>query len=297
MNNLVIFKVTAPVEVALKKLAKANIAVFKLKKQGSVITFGVYREYTEKVFAIFKHPCYNVCVVKQSSAVRLARFLKKRFGLVAGAVLFCTLAFLSGSMVLRVKVTGNGSYLSHEIASIASSCGVKPFTLCRNMDVPSLQAKVMALPGVNFCSVQRSGAYLIIDVHTEAEHTLRSQSGPLKATVTGEVYRIVAICGTAERGVGDSVTAGDTLIGNYYLTASGESANCLAVGFAEIKVTANISLFYNEESEENAEDALKATALYSDKVIEKSCKASPYEDGVKYDVAFSYLVTVSINME
>ena len=297
MNNLVIFRVTANAEVALKKLAKANIAVYKLKKHGLTITFGVTEEYTEKVFAIFKHPCYNICVVKQSSAVRLAAFLKKRFGLVAGAALFCTLAFLSGSMVLSVKVTGNGSYLSNEVTSIADSCGVKPFSLSRNMDIPSLQAKVMALPGVNFCSVQRAGAYLIIDVHTEEENVLKAQSSPLKADVSGEVYRIVAICGTAEKAVGERVNAGDVLIGAYCVTAGGESVSCLAVGFAELKVTATVSLYYDEESDENAEDALKCTSLYSDKVLEKSCKASPCDGGVKYDVTFCYLVTVAINME
>ena len=93
------------------------------------------------------------------------------------------------------------------------------------------------------------------------------------------------------------VKEGETLIGAYYLTDSGESVKCLAVGFAEIKVTANVSLYYGEDSEDNMEAALNSTALYSDKVLEKSCKVSPYEDGVKYDVTFSYLVTVAINME
>ena len=297
MNNLVIFSVTAPAEVALKKLAKANIPVYRLKKQGNTLTFGVSHEYLEKVFAIFKHSCYNVRVVKQSSAFRFARFIKRRFGFVVGAVMFCTLAVLSGSVIIRVKVTGNGSYLSREITSIAQSCGVKPFTFCRNMDVPSIQAKVMALPNVSFCSVQRSGAYLVIDVHTETEQTVETKSSPLKATLSGEVYRIVAICGTAERAEGESVSVGDVLIGAYYLTAEGERVSCLAVGFADIAVKASISLYYQTESEESEKDALAATALYSDRVLEKSFKVSPFEEGFKYEVTFRYLVTVAVNME
>ena len=297
MNNTVEFSITCPPETALKKLTKANIAVYKLKKHGSTLTFGVLQEYTEKVFAIFSHPCYNITIKRNSPKARAAAFIKRRFGLVVGAVVFTAAAIASGNVVMRIKVTGNGAYLGGQIMSIARECGAREWTTCRKMDAPLLQAKILALPDVNFCSVQREGAYLIIDVRTEEEHTSKVNYTPLKSSVSGEVYRIVAICGTAEKVQGDKVSAGDVLIGAYELNENGESTSCLAVGFAEITAQASLSLYYDKESDENAKEALKAAALYSDRIISQSYTVAPCDGGVKYDVTFSYINTVAINME
>ncbi|MDE6557703.1 MAG: sporulation protein YqfD [Clostridia bacterium] len=297
MNNIVEFEVTASPETALKKLAKADIAVYKLKKHGSKLHFGVSQEYVEKVFAIFSHSCYNTVIRKKSAKMRLISFMKVRFGLVAGAVIFAAAAFLSGNTVLRIKVIGNGAYLEEQVIAIAAECGAKEWSACRNLDAPLLQSRVMALSGVSFCSVQRDGAYLLIDVHTEEEHSSKLDFEPLKADIDGEVYRIVAICGTAERQAGDKVAAGDVLIGAYELSEEGEGNPCIAVGFAEISVKASVSLVFDKESEENTEAALKAATLYSERVLERSYKVSPCEGGVTYDVQFTYIKTVAINME
>lgn len=284
-------------ETALKKLSKANIAVYKLKKRSSRVQFGVRQEYVEKVFAIFSHPCYNTVIIKNSGVTRLKLFLQKRFGLIAGAVVFIAAAVISGNTVLKIKIVGNGGYLERQIISIASECGAREWSFCRNLDAPLMQSKIMALPDVNFCSVKRDGAYLLIDVRTEEEHTSKADCKPLTANVSGEVYRLVAICGTPERKEGDGVSVGEVLIGAYELSADGERIPCLAVGFAEIKAKAEISLFYGEESEQNAQSALKAAALYSDTVLERSYTVSPCEGGVKYEVSFTYLKRVAINME
>lgn len=297
MNNIVCFEVTATMETALKKLSRANIAVYKLKKRSSRVQFGVRQEYVEKVFAIFSHPCYNTVIIKNSGVTRLKLFLQKRFGLIAGAVVFIAAAVISGNTVLKIKIVGNGGYLERQIISIASECGAREWSFCRNLDAPLMQSKIMALPDVNFCSVKRDGAYLLIDVRTEEEHTSRADCKPLTANVSGEVYRLVAICGTPERKEGDGVSVGEVLIGAYELSADGERIPCLAVGFAEIKAKAEISLFYGEESEQNAQSALKAAALYSDTVLERSYTVSPCEGGVKYEVSFTYLKRVAVNME
>lgn len=297
MNNIVEFQVTSTLETALKKLSKANIAVYKLKKRASQVQFGVRQEYVEKVFAIFSHPCYNTVIVKKSGVERLKIFLKRRFGLIAGGALFVAAAVTSGNAVLKIKVTGNGVYLSPQIIAIASECGAREWSFCRELDAPLMQSKIMALPDVNFCSVRRDGAYLLIDVRTEEEHTSRADDKPLVSPIDGEIYRIVAICGTAEVKEGQNVSAGGVLIGAYELDAGGGKIPCLAVGFAEIKAQAKLSLIYPEESEDNANAALKAAALYSDEVLDRSYTVSPCEGGVCYNVSFTYLKRIAINME
>lgn len=297
MNNVVIFEVTATPEAALKKLAKADIAVYRLKKRASRLSFGVNSQYIEKVFAIFAHPCYNTVIRRKSPQMRLKSFLSTRFCLIIGAVLFTVAAISSGNMVMRIKVVGSGSYLKERIVAVANECGAREWSFCRGLDAPMLQSRVMALPSVSFCSVQREGAYLIIDVRTEEEHSAKLDYKPLQTDVGGEVYRIVAICGTAERAAGDKVSAGDVLIGAYELNADGEATECAAVGFAEISAHASISLFYSEENEENTQAALKAAALYSDRITEQSYKVNPCDGGVQYEVTFTYIKTFTVNME
>ncbi|MCM1437627.1 MAG: sporulation protein YqfD [Roseburia sp.] len=297
MNNIVRFEVTATLETALKKLSKANIAVYRLKKRSSRVQFGVRQEYVEKVFAIFSHPCYNTVIVQKSGVIRLKLFLKRRFGLVVGACLFVAAACLSSNAVLKIKVVGNGGYLKGQIISIAADCGAREWSFCKNFDAPLMQSKIMALPDVNFCSVKRDGAYLLIDVRTDDEHVKKADYKPLNSPLSGEVYRLVAICGTPEKSEGDSVTSGEVLIGAYELSADGEKIPCLAVGFAEIKAQASVSLFFESESGENEQAAQKAALLYSDTVLETSCKVSPCEGGVKYEVNFTYLKRVAANME
>ncbi len=297
MNNLVQFEVTSTVETALKKLNKVNIAVYKLKKRGVKVYFAVEEEYTQKVFAIFAHPCYNVSIRRRSAKMRFWNFLGKRFGLAAGAALFLAACISANSLVLKIKVTGNGSYLSPQVIAAANECGVRCGTPCSALDKPLLTSRILSLPQVTFCSVQRKGSYLVIEVRTDEQHSPLTDSKSLVSDCGGEVHRLVVLSGTAEKAEGETVSSGETLIGAYRLTESGERQPCLAVGFAEIKRTANIIVFRESESEENASSALAATGLYSDNVLEKSYKVNPCEGGVNYDITFTYIVTLSVNME
>ena len=229
--------------------------------------------------------------------MRFAAFFKRRLGLFIGAAVFIVATVFSQNIVFKIKVTGSGSFLKPQILAAANECGVKEWSFCRSADTPMLQAKILSLPSVNFCSVQREGAYLIIDVQAkESDYTLAS-SEPLVATENGVIKRIVTVCGTQLKNDGDSVKKGETLIGAYTLSEDGEKSPCMAVGFAEICVTHNLSLYYDKESDKNKEDALSSTALYSENVIEKSVKVKPHGEGVVYEVNFTYLVTVAINMQ
>lgn len=297
MNNLVEFCATSTVETALKKLAKADIAVYRLKKRGSTLYFSVQEEYVQKVFAIFSHPCYNISIRRKSAKTRFLNFLGRRFGLLIGAAVFTAACILANSLVLQIKIVGNGSYLSTQVLAAAEECGAKSGTLCTRLDKPLLTSRILALPNVTFCSVQRKGSFLVIEVITDEQHSYLTDKNALKADCDGEIHRIVVLSGTAEKAVGDKVSAGDTLIGAYRVTESGESQTALAVGFAEIKRSASLTVFFEKESDENAASALAATALYSEKVLEKSFRVNPCEGGVNYDVTFTYLVTLTINME
>ena len=66
MNKRARISIVSTAEGALRKLKKAGIAVFNCKKEGASFVFEVKDKDTQKVFAIFDKPCYNVTVVKRS---------------------------------------------------------------------------------------------------------------------------------------------------------------------------------------------------------------------------------------
>jgi len=296
VNNLVSFRVTAPPYVALKKLKIAQIPIFKLKKSGENLYFSVNEEYYKKAFAIFAHPCYNTVVRRKSLKMRAVSFLKRRVALpfcIAAFIVFCAASNLA---VLKIKVTGSGKYLSGQVLQIAAECGAREFSLCKNLDKPMLCAGVLALDGVTFCSVQRRGSFLFIDVQVEEGEQNSVSYQPLISPVEGRILKIVAICGTAKFKEGDEVYRGDVLI------AAEEDAGekivpSLAVGYAVLCVTRTLTLAAEKESEAAEAEALKSPDLYAENVLERSIKVKRYSGGVIYEVTYSYAHTATINMQ
>ncbi|MGN0806808.1 MAG: sporulation protein YqfD [Candidatus Coproplasma sp.] len=297
MNNKVVFEVTARAETVLKKLAKAQIPVGVVKAEGAKVRFSVNREYIQKVFAIFKHPCYNTVIRRKSAKMRFTEFLKRRLGLIVGGVAFIILCLLSQTVVLKISVTGNAPYLTEQVLAIAEECGVNRFTSCAKMDKPLILSRVTSLENVEFCSVMRKGWALIIDVHTQTPSQNNVNSSPLKAERAGVIKKLTVLSGTPLKSEGDKVAVGDVLIANYELKADGEKSNCLAAGFAEIEVFGSLTLFYESQSDENEKQALAATAIYSDNVTSKSLKITPCDGGYYYQVEFTYLYTQPWNID
>lgn len=297
MNNLTRFSVTAPTETVLKKLSRAQIAAFSLKKDGRRVLFCVRDNNIKKVFAIFTHPCYNVRIERKSPKNALLSFVANRLGLIIGSALFIAAVVLSNGLIFKISVTGSGSYLFSEVTSIASSAGASVGSFFVSLDKPLIISQVMALPQVTFCSVEKRGSVLIVDVQTDEEDFSSLSSGALKSDVNGTVLSIVAVCGTSAVSQGTAVCAGDVLISPYAAAEDGSAKKCTAVGYARILVKANISYPADGESESNAQSALDSTKLYSDEVVASSYTVRHTAEGVVYEVSFDYVRTLTINME
>jgi hypothetical protein len=297
LNNLTKISVTAPPEIVLKLLSKHNIAAFNLKKEGNCVTFQVRDESRKKVFAIFKHSCYNVNIKKNSAKNSYLKFVRNRCGLIVGGIIFLLAVILSNCFVLKIQVTGNGDYLKNDVLAILSDEGATLGSLQTNLDKPLAQARIMSLPNVTFCTIQRAGSFLIVDVQTDEEQSAGENLSQLKSDVEGRLKSLVVICGTAQAEVGKEVKVNDCLIEGYTLDDNGQRRTCLAVGYAEIERSANINVCQPFDSEENRAEALNSTLLYSDNAVIKSCNVKQVDGGVVYEISFTYLHTISINMQ
>ena len=298
MNKFTCISVTAAPRTALLKLSRAHVPVYDCSHSGAFFIFNVRDKYVKKVFAIFAHPCYNVTVRRKSTLARFKHFAAKRAFLLVGAVLFAACAYLSDCFILKIEVTGSGAYLKQAVLGIVRDCGYGEGTFFRGADKVSIISQVLALPDVTFCSVQKSGSVLYIDVECEEESAQRANYSSLVADRAGVVQSVVAICGTAAVAAGDTVAAGDVLIAAYSVVNSVE-VPCLAVGYARLECTAQINSFAEEESEQNLQAALASALLYAGEgeIISQTYTVKTVSEGVIYTVSFTYSHTVSINFD
>lgn len=296
MADLVLVRVSAPPETAIKKLARAKIAAFRLKKQGVHTTFWVGYKTLEKVFAIFAHPCYNVCVIKYGAVRSAFARAAARAGALVGAAAFVAVVVAAQRFVFRIDVTGSGAHLAPQVVAILSGEGISVGRPCGKVS-PSVTARIMALPAVTFCSVQKRGTAVIVDVECGSGGISPSPRVPLLSPVSGVVERLVALCGTPRAEEGQSVSVGDELISPCYAGPSGEEYPCLCAGYAHIRVRASICVAAEEESDSGLAAALAAAELYAEGAEVLSHRVRAVSQGVVYQVDFTYIYTASINMQ
>ena len=296
-NDLTWVRVCAATENVIKKLSKNNIYAFNITKKGAYTHFFVAHNYVEKVFAIFSHPCYNITVIKLSPARALAARLSSRIGVLCGCALFVAAVILSQYSVLKIEVTGSGSYLAPQVEAVLSSCGIKAGSFFPSDDFSEARAGVMSLPSVTFCSFERRGFVLVADVECNPEDDNKADYSPLVSDCVGTIEKITAVCGTPLVSAGDEVSRGDELIGAYYTAEDGEKISCLCVGYARIEVTASVSCHAEERGDKAMQSALAAAKLYAEEIEVVSCDIKDTSDGVIYIVNFTYLHTVSVNMQ
>ena len=296
MTDLTKISVTATAESALKKLKKANIGVYGCKKEGARFIFHVKDKHIKKAFAIFAKPCYNISVEYKSTRTRFLTRAVNRIGLVIGAFIFVVIAVLSNSFVFKITVSGSGSYLSPEVRRIIYESGVKEFKIYSGFDAPMATGKILALPQVTFCNIEKHGSILHVDVQVDEEHNRTASRTPLVSDRAGKVKNLVVICGTAAVSIGAEVKEGDKLI-EPYTTAGDKQVDSIAVGYAELECTQTFEYYAAVESDESLKNAYAAVLLQAEEILTRKHTVYPAKDGVIYVIEFTFLHKLSINME
>ena len=295
MTDLTKISIISTAENALKKLQKAQISVYDCKKRGANFIFCVKDKDVKKVFAIFAKPCYNIDIERGSLRKRFFKSLALRAGLVAGALVFTLAAFFSDYYVLKIEVSGSGSYLQGVVRQIVVEEGAgewKPFAA---LDKPVATGRILALPQVTFCNIEKRGSVLIIDVEVDESHTDSISHRPLISDCSGRVVNIVAICGTAAVRAGDTVNRGDTLI--YAAMQSGEDTiESIAVGYAEIECTRTAEYVAPDDSDKSLKEAYASLLLEGDEIISKTHRTAPTDGGVRIFMEVTFLHKISINL-
>lgn len=287
--------ITSTAESALKKLQKAQIPIYNCKKRGASFIFCVKDKDIKKVFAIFAKPCYNIVVERGSAKKRLLGGLLLRAGLVVGALIFALSAYVSDYFVFKIEVSGSGSYLESVVREIIAEEGAGEYKPFSALDKPVATGRILAIPQVTFCSIQKRGSVMIIDVEVDESHTESAVRESLVSDVSGTVRNIVAICGTAAVEAGQAVSRGDVLI--YASMQSGENTVAsIAVGYAEIECTRTAEYIAPDDSESSIKEAYASLLLDGEEILSSSHKIAPTDGGVRIIMEVKFLHRISINL-
>lgn len=286
-------------ERALLRLRRAEIPLYEVKKvQKNAILFRVRKKDVEKVFAIYPNVCYNIgayspYVVTQMRAVGLEKYLqilKKRWGVLLGVVLFCLTTLYADGFVFGVDIVGSKVY-AREIYQALDEANVRPFSRYSSKNEDEVCAKLLALKDVEFCSVQKKGLWVRVEMRLSSFPNQQFQKGEMRSVYTGEIIAITSLRGTPLKKIGDKVVEGETLIQDVFTTESG--------GQVRVEIIARVRIMCVYEALVCADDAESAFAkaylvIGADSVDVTEKSVTPSENDA-YQVRLVYEVTQTMN--
>ncbi|MBE7077950.1 MAG: hypothetical protein E7377_04520 [Clostridiales bacterium] len=286
-------------ERALLRLRRAHVAVYNVKKiKPDCIVFNVKREDEEKVFAIYPdgryegagYAPYTVRKIRSEGLGKYVEFFKRRMGLFVGALLAFALILFSDRYVFSVEFIGTDVYKREALIALEEE-GITPFSPYKNGKEDIVCARMLALDGVEFCSVKKSGNRVFVEVRLSPFPTRFTDKGTMRAKHTGKLVSLTVLRGTPLAEIGKEVLAGEELVGNWFSTQEGEQVR------VEPIARASIACVYDEEIAAEKEECAFAIA-YLEAGIQDTDGVTKKEiiktDG-GYRVRLEYTVVESIN--
>ena len=284
---------------ALLRLRRAGIPLYDVVKTApNALCFRVWKKDEEKVFAIYPKVCYNIGEYAPYTVERLgaAGFgylvenARKRIGFSIGILLFCAITAFSSDYAFGVEFSGSEVY-AREAYMAMEECGISLGKRYDDKNADLFCAKMLSLDGVEFCSIKKVGLKLRVDVRMSPVKTDYFQTGAMQAKHTGKLIALTVLRGSALKEIGENVTAGETLVGNWFSTEEGGQVRVELIARARIACTYEEKITAENEEEAFAKAYLGAGLESIEQIREKKIEKT---DG-GYLVTLVYDVVESMN--
>ncbi len=285
-------------ERALLRLRRAGIVVYHVKKvEKNQILFCVKRKDSEKVFAIYPNVCYNDSVyspyqVEKLGAKGFLRCLdnvKRRIGLLLGCFLCVAVVALSEPLIFSIDFTASDVY-ARETQIALEEAGIKLYAPYKEGKEDLVCSKLLALKGVEFCSIQKVGHRLLVEIRTSPFPERNMDDGVMQAKHSGTIVAMAVLRGTPLKKVGETVAEGETLVGNWFETQEG--------GHVRVEIIARVRIACAWEGlveAATAEEAFAKVYLALGISDEELIKTELAEQDGGYFVRMEYAATETIN--
>lgn len=263
---------------ALLRLRRAGIPLFSVTRADEkTLHFCVWKKDVEKVFAIYPKIAsqigeYSPYTVTELGAVGVGKTVEKarrRIGFILGILLFCAVTSYVSDYAFGVEFTGSEVYAREAYAAM-DECGIALGKKYDDKNADTFCAKMLALKGVEFCSIKKSGFKLYVDVRITPVQNGYFQKGVMQAKHTGVLTALTVLRGSALKKIGDEVRAGETLVGDWYSTEDGGQVRVELIARARIACTYEGEIAADTEEEAFALAYLDAGLQNTDQTKEKT---------------------------
>lgn len=203
-------------ERALNRLARSGVAVERVKRIGKNQTvFLVDAKDGEKVFSIYPKAssavaAYTVKSLGKTGFTAALERLKKRAGVLLGALLFLALTLYADTLVLKVEIRTD-TPLKTEIARVLNENGVRELAPFSSKNADFISAQILALEGVSFCSLKKSGSVCIVEVRGSSFTNVEKRASRLIADRKGVLTSLTVLRGEKLVLEGAEVEAGTAI--------------------------------------------------------------------------------------
>ena len=207
------------------------------------------------------------------------------FGILLGICCFLIAVLGSTNLIFSIEVVGSKVY-EREVVAILREKGIGLFNVYTSGKEEEISAQILALDGVEFCSVQKRGNKLLVEVRQSPLPQIKVEEGDLVAPFDCRLEGAVALGGTALKKSGEELKAGESIVGGFFLNFDGVTKNPTTV-IATAKLSCVEEIFTSTEEEGRAQAVLLVERL-GGKV--SAIKIEQHNDGVKAIVEFTLVI-------
>ncbi|MBQ9276627.1 MAG: sporulation protein YqfD [Clostridia bacterium] len=192
------------------------VKIVKSDKESCIVAFK--SKHLSQVIAILNKLCYDYKIIRTIGVVPSLIRTFSRLGIGVGVAIATAAFVICSTFVTRVSVDGvREPALRQRVVALLEDNGVKRGGRTTAIDEDDLSHKLLALDGVAFASVKRSGGHVSVYIKEELPpaEIIEFPNAGVVAKKRAVVTRVIVDGGTAVVGYGDVVRAGDTLIAGY----------------------------------------------------------------------------------
>lgn len=214
-GEALIFVKTNEVKDALSTVARLDIPFKSMnKREGGVeLRVPLYRLKTLK--RELDRSGIGCEILKTQGFLPLVYRYRKRWGLMAGVIIFAVMTWLSGRVIWCVNVTGNTTVPDSEIIEILEGLGCGVGDTYGDIDFNVLHNRfLMKSDNIGWISVNMNGTHANVEVREIVFGTETPKEGfyNVVAAEDGQIVQMAAVEGKPVCNIGDTVLRGELLI-------------------------------------------------------------------------------------
>ena len=231
-----------------KCLNAQNVKVYDINRLDyKNIEFKIDFKDKNKVLQIAKSQNYEYAEAQNFGHSKISNFLKFRFGILIGVLVFLALNIFSSIFVWDIKIYGLDYVSKQKILDILSQNQICVGKMYKNQNLNDLETEITNnIEDISLCSIIKKGSCVIVNVKERLknqEMTNMYVGSDIVAPQNLTITELVVSNGTAQKRVGDSVKKGEIIVAGFVTNSAGKKINCKANAVVKAKTwhTASVS--------------------------------------------------------